>query len=648
MIIDAKKYPDNYTTLFIQAYDFLKANGKISADDNRDQLSTINEYYAYMKDFFDLGAYKFIMLPLEEEPFKIDLNTRQVIIPNSFSRCASIQNDQLAETIIFTVDRYFDYMDLSNTVIYIQWTNPNGLERATLVEMVDLESERENNKIRFAWPLHDGVTSTPGIVKFSVRFVRVDDDNKMLYSLNTLESQIIIKPALQPNLDFQAIESPVSQNLFSQAIVNSQHVIEGIAPPQQPNFGAPGMNLKYGITNSSGEVTFYDLEDFEANVKTINLVDNTLTFYVQAIAPDTGLVQYKWYYQPDKNAEAIELTPDSQDGIYLPVDNQIQVSGERYFENIGTDSIPSYEPYDGTFPATVPLFEKYSAYTIPDNDDTITGYYHAKVWNRIDVPQLPGEKKYIESVNYVSSDLGWLSGPDEIEFTSQLPSGAILEPIDEDSEEKIATLTVALSETDEDTTIQYSWKKATAFNANRELEFTEISGNNSASYAAVEPGWYKVDVTATLNRDDENASSTICKVTNSPIAPVIKSAEGKNSVANIGRNPATLSVVAEIPNGEEGTGDDIAPELLSDELIYQWQINTPDSDNFVDVINGRGITVENNSLTISKDYGTGIFNFKCIVTNKLNEQTASFDHTTDYGEDSTANFMFIVYSPESN
>jgi hypothetical protein len=59
------------------------------------------------------------MVPLDEDPFIIDLNTRSITVPTSFSKCASVQTDMLAETIIFVVDRYFDYMDLANTEIYV-------------------------------------------------------------------------------------------------------------------------------------------------------------------------------------------------------------------------------------------------------------------------------------------------------------------------------------------------------------------------------------------------------------------------------------------------------------------------------------------------------------------------------------------------
>jgi hypothetical protein len=74
-----------------------------------------------MADFIAQGStgYKYIMLPLDEEAFEINLNTRTIAIPASFSACASVQSDQLAETIMFIADRYFDYMDLATTEIFV-------------------------------------------------------------------------------------------------------------------------------------------------------------------------------------------------------------------------------------------------------------------------------------------------------------------------------------------------------------------------------------------------------------------------------------------------------------------------------------------------------------------------------------------------
>jgi hypothetical protein len=196
-----KDNSDKYLKIFTEAYEYLKELDNGYVDINKERFSSLAEYYSHMADFFDNQKYKYVMLPLDEDTFDIDLNTRTINIPTSFSKCASVQTDQLAETIIFVTDRYFDFMDLANVEIYVQWTIPedkkNGIAEyngATRVEMIDLESLP--GKLKFAWPLNEKVTEHAGIVKFSVRFLRVDESNKVLYSLNTTDASLVIKPAL--------------------------------------------------------------------------------------------------------------------------------------------------------------------------------------------------------------------------------------------------------------------------------------------------------------------------------------------------------------------------------------------------------------------------------------------------------------------
>lgn len=295
-----EKNSAKYHKLFAEAYQFLKnIDDGNYVDPNGTSFNNIAEYYGHMADFIAQGSigYKYIMLPLDEEVFEIDLNSRTIAIPSSFSKCASVQSDQLAETIMFVADRYFDYMDLAATEIYVQWVTPedkkNGIEEyhgATRIEMIDIESEP--GKIKFAWPLNDIITSVPGNVKFSVRFCRLDgsDVNKLFYSLNTVDSFITIKPALTTVMDESKIEDPFGANLFKHAIINSFYATEGVMPPTMPEFSEPGSNI---ISSNGTEMV--------ANEKVTHLnEDGSVTLYAQAYTSDpNSVVEYKWQYRAD-------------------------------------------------------------------------------------------------------------------------------------------------------------------------------------------------------------------------------------------------------------------------------------------------------------------------------------------------------------
>jgi hypothetical protein len=163
---------EKYRNLFRDAELFLELN--------EGDIGDLNTYYGYMKKFYDKAAsnpngegYKFVMMPLDEETFNIDLNSRAISVPSTFfkvnGKVGGVQADQMAELVVFETDRYFDYMDLANTHIYVQWQLPNAEQStgATLISMKDLSKP---GKIRFAWPLYDVITQYSGNVKFSVRF----------------------------------------------------------------------------------------------------------------------------------------------------------------------------------------------------------------------------------------------------------------------------------------------------------------------------------------------------------------------------------------------------------------------------------------------------------------------------------------------
>lgn len=132
------------------------------------------------------------LLPSDEKIYNIDLNTRKVEAPQYLS----VKKDHRAETIYFTVDRYYDNMDLSSTVCLIQYVN-DGVKKETgiedlghfyLVPFYDITTFKEEKKILFPWQIGGPATAAAGTVNFSFRFFILNAENQYLYSLNTLEA----------------------------------------------------------------------------------------------------------------------------------------------------------------------------------------------------------------------------------------------------------------------------------------------------------------------------------------------------------------------------------------------------------------------------------------------------------------------------
>ena len=656
------KNSDKYLSLFTEAYEYLKSfpNGNYIADTDasKTRFQNLAEYYGHMADFFDTKetkAHKFVMLPLDEDPFNIDLNTRTITVPASFSKCASVQKDQLAETIIFVADRYFDFMDLANTNIYVQWTTPEGINGATRVEMRDLETCP--GKIRFAWPLNDAITKTAGNVRFSVRFFRFSEEAdgklKLHYSLNTIESTIVIKPALQPELtDDTFVEKPIDDNLFKGAVVNSSYTTTGVIPPVQPSYGEPGHNIWAGKADGSAE----QMEVVEKR-KVAKLENDTVTFFVQAFAPDTGELSYKWYHKAanedyytncdaHKETDADGKVTDvpafgSHKIVYLPMkpNPTSRVNGERYFTTVDGETFTEYtEEINATIAGTTQFYEAWSAYTVPADPAVVTGSYKAAATNTIKVPG----GKDIPTLYPTYSDECHLPGPKDIQFVAPyLTNKAILTNSDvEDDEAYKTTLNVALAVDPYNPNVEYRWVKSTV---SAEDALSKANNPNNKDYVKTTeanytitdtPGWYTIKAVSSLNREEKTevaynavGEDVVCKVTYVPEAPNVDVPDplpGRIRLTASGvNNKTTFSIVAHTPN-------DSTSALDSEGLEYIWQISLGDDNTYTTLTQGYpGIVsgLGTPELTVQYNINVSLATYRCLVVNKLNGLIAAFDHS---------------------
>lgn len=104
--------------------------------------------------------------------YDIDLNTREINAPEFLG----VYRDHQSETIYFRVDRYRDYMDLSNTTCVIQYTTPDLKNHLYAVPFYDVVTDRKNGKMIFPWCVEGLATKYSGPITFSVRFFIVERD----------------------------------------------------------------------------------------------------------------------------------------------------------------------------------------------------------------------------------------------------------------------------------------------------------------------------------------------------------------------------------------------------------------------------------------------------------------------------------------
>jgi len=127
-----------------------------------------------------------LLIPSTENIYELNLNTR-VITPPEF---LSNYTDHGAEVLYFKCDRFYDYMDLANCAIVIQYKNAKGESRLYAVPFVDVATCSLENKMLIPWCVDGNVTAQAGEVTFSIRFYKIDiNGTELVYSLSTLPAK---------------------------------------------------------------------------------------------------------------------------------------------------------------------------------------------------------------------------------------------------------------------------------------------------------------------------------------------------------------------------------------------------------------------------------------------------------------------------
>ena len=146
-------------------------------------ITTPQEYYAYLHQIQSSNPPTIALIPNREKIYTIDLNSREIETPEFLS----IEKDHASETVYFIVDRYYDFVDLSQTICIVQYVNAAGEARIYPVPFYDIHTYSEDKKMLIPWNIGAGATVAAGTVKYSLRFYRLNElGTTFLYNLNTL------------------------------------------------------------------------------------------------------------------------------------------------------------------------------------------------------------------------------------------------------------------------------------------------------------------------------------------------------------------------------------------------------------------------------------------------------------------------------
>ena len=153
-----------------------------------------------------------IQLPVDEPICTVDLNTRKISVPDEIK---VVEFDHNSETIYFSIDRYYDNVDLATLYAVVQYKNANPDNKKNgyiyaipYFDITTLSVKGEDDKMLFQWAIEGPATAYTGYVTFSIKFYRITEVDSVDeygtpikvkaydYILNTLPSKIKIEQGM--------------------------------------------------------------------------------------------------------------------------------------------------------------------------------------------------------------------------------------------------------------------------------------------------------------------------------------------------------------------------------------------------------------------------------------------------------------------
>lgn len=322
------------TTSLNETYDSLFDEIRVKSNNNIN-VDNIESFFGKIEEIAQLDK-KFLRLPLDEPMFEINANTRSINVPTDFkSNGLSVQGDHLAETVFFSVDRYFDYVDLSSTDISINWKMGTKTGRTKNFVM---STDILPGYVVFGWPIDKVITEKSGTLTFAVEF-RKEENGVIKYDFNTLAANINIKDGLIIDNSIEAIAldndilSIISNSAFGTGdaavgsvnwvtgnglVVNISEDVDTFKPAEFNNI----INLRTNIVNGEPRSIPVDLfaEGFVDNsteLRYTNAIGENIPVYLKIPAFEEGMTipNNQRYYVPAGNENPINYRLATQEEI---------------------------------------------------------------------------------------------------------------------------------------------------------------------------------------------------------------------------------------------------------------------------------------------------------------------------------------------
>lgn len=183
-----------------------------------------------------------VLLPTDEKTYHVDLNARTCEAPEYLS----VESDHKSEVIYFTVNRFYDFYDLTEAVCVIQYRNAKSEVRAYAVPYYDIETFGDEDLILFPWVVDGEVTRAGGSVEFNIRFYKLSEPgNYYIYNISTAP----VRSKVLKGIDTTPINNLVNIGLISENTFNAY------------------VNAKIPLYKETEKNKFLPIEIYEATTK---------------------------------------------------------------------------------------------------------------------------------------------------------------------------------------------------------------------------------------------------------------------------------------------------------------------------------------------------------------------------------------------
>ena len=130
------------------------------------------------------------------EPHIIIGSDRYITVPESLKRIG-VQFDHNVETVTFDCPRYWDGLDMSKMIIYINYMLPGGIRAAYIAENISVD-ESDSTMMHFTWTISNHVTMTKGTLSFLVCIKKTDDEGNEVNHWNSeLNREMFISEGME-------------------------------------------------------------------------------------------------------------------------------------------------------------------------------------------------------------------------------------------------------------------------------------------------------------------------------------------------------------------------------------------------------------------------------------------------------------------